>query len=208
MLYGELEFMPADVRLSFRKSDKQYTVQDLLKIINWTSYQMKHDVKSKHNSKYRQSSQPIHLLTQWYHEDNIHRRQELVSVLHINLINQAISKIYFLQPKNKKTTIWEDVQIDTQFPFDALRKKGIVHYLNESKTDRLTISEALLYSNHLVKNGYAVIINLDIFFDPSLFLLSKMHVVDKKTAYYLSRYEVDPYISIFGSQCSDEFLKS
>ena len=107
MLYGELEFMPADVRLSFRKSDKQYTVQDLLKIVNWTSYQMKHDVKSKHNSKYRQSSQPIHL-------------QELVSVLHINLINQAISKIYFLQPKNKKITIWEDIQIDTQFPFDAL----------------------------------------------------------------------------------------
>ena len=87
----------------------------------------------------------------------------------------------------------------------CITKKGIVHYLNESKTDRLTISEALLYSNHLLKNGYAVIINLDIFFILHYSYSTKCMLLIKKTAYYLSRYEVDPYISIFGLQCSDEF---
>jgi len=191
------------VRYSVRKGHKKYEIQDLIKLVNLT-FQLEEDqVITHHKKESSPSSKHIHLVTQWYHEENIDRRKELVTVLHMNLLNEEISKIYFLQPKNKECTLWKDVQIVVQFPLNILQQKAVVYYMNETNADRLTIEEALVFSNVLVNTGYVIVTNLDIFFDHSLILLRKLFYIDPNTVYYLSRYEIDPDISLLGCQCSD-----
>lgn len=122
----------------------------------------------------------------------------------MNLINSAITKIHFVQPKNTNCTIEDDVSIDTNFPFELLRSKIIVTYLTEGTSSRLTFKQALDYANHHVKTGLCILTNLDIFFDYTLISLANQPQISENTVFYLSRYEIDPYITKYGSQCSEK----
>ncbi len=202
LLGNELKFVPAQERSYLRKSNRQYSVQDLIELSYWTS-NLEHDKTKNQLTNQSFSSRPVHLITQWYYEEDIRRRNELVSVLHMNLINEGVQKIHFIQPENEICTIEKDVQIAADFPLNKLREKIVIKYLNRSQASRLTIEEALLYGNSMIKNSYAVLLNLDIFFDRSLLLLQNLHIVDQRTVFYLSRYEIDSYISTIGPQCVD-----
>ena len=92
------------------------------------------------------------------------------------------------------------------FPIDLLRKKLTIHFnksLN-SEYERLTINQALSYANHFITHGYAIFLNLDIFFDQSLTALQHRSLLDRQIVLYLSRYEVDPSITTLGLQCSEK----
>ena len=91
------------MRYFVRKNHKRYEIQDLIKLVNLTFHQEEDQVITHHKKESSPSSKHVHLVTQWYHEENIDRRKELVTVLHMNLLNEEISKIYFLQPKNRET---------------------------------------------------------------------------------------------------------
>ncbi len=152
------------------------------------------------------SKNPIHLVTQWYSESDHRRKQELVSVLHMNVINNAVTHIHLIQ-NSKNCTIFNDIEIDKEFPIDLLKEKLIIYY-NENidfNNQRLTINQAFSYANHFVTHGYAVFINLDIFLDRSLSILKHRPLLDRKTILYLSRYEVDPSITTLGLQCSEKY---
>jgi hypothetical protein len=178
------------------KSSSVYTINDLLHITNLSQTFQQVAVNS--------SKKSIHIITQWYHETDLRRRQELISVLHMNLINKAITKIHFIQNSNK-CTIFNDIEIDQYFPHDLLKWKLVIYYAeHHNEGQRLTITQALQYANRFIRIGYTALIDLDIFFDQSLFILKHRPLLDKKTILYLSRYEVDPSKTTLGSQCSDE----
>ncbi|CAF3308598.1 unnamed protein product, partial [Rotaria sp. Silwood2] len=100
----------------------------------------------------------------WYYETNIRRRKELISFLYMNVINDAISKIHFIQ-NSKSCTVFNDIKIDKYFPTDILRSKLIIYYdENFNSNQRLTTNQALQYANHFITTGYAILLNLDNFF--------------------------------------------
>ena len=152
---------------------------------------------------------PIHLITEWYHEVNFRRRYELVAVLRMNTINDAVSAIHFVQ-HSLRCTVLDDVKIDADFPFELLKSKLVISYSkNSNHTERLTFSEALTYANEAITtDGYAVMLNLDIFFDRTLRFLKYMPINDRRKIFYLSRYEVDPSIRTIGHQCSEKYVAS
>jgi len=155
------------------------------------------------------SENSIHLIVQWYHETDNRRRKELISVLHLNVINDAITKIHFIQ-NSPNCTVFNDINMDEQFPIDLLKKKLIIHYDQQIDfpNQRLTINQALQYANDFLTDGYAVLVNLDIFFDQSLLILKSRPLVAKNVILYLSRYEVDPSITTLGLQCSEKYVGS
>jgi hypothetical protein len=120
----------------------------------------------------------------------------------MNVINNAVTNIHFIQ-SSKNCTIFDDIQIDQAFPIDLLKKKLIIY--NYEGSERLTISQAFTYANQFIQEGYAIFLNLDVFFDRSLSILQHRPLLDRKTILYLSRYEVDPSITTLGLQCSDKF---
>ena len=186
--------VPPDLRPIILKSSANYTVDDLLRLTNIIE-------ENPSNS----NENAIHLLTQWYSEFNKRRKQELLSVLHMNVINKAITHIHFIQNSNS-CTIFDDILFDHQFPVDLLRKKLIIHFnvTLQPEHHRLTINEVLSYANQFIHDGYAVFLNLDIFFDQSLSILRHRPRLDRQVILYLSRYEVDLSISTVGLQCSDQ----
>lgn len=190
--------VPEDLRHLILRSSVNYTVNDLkrLSALNIPSNEI--DSNSAVNNS-------IFLLTQWYHEIDSRRRYELVAVLHMNVINPAITQIHFIQNTNH-CTIYDDIQIDRQFPVDLLRKKLVIFYDRNSlvQSERLVIHQAFQYANRYLSRGYIVLLNLDIFFDQSLLILRSRSLLNSKTILYLSRYEIDPSITTLGSQCSDE----
>jgi hypothetical protein len=124
----------------------------------------------------------------------------------MNVINNAVTHIHLIQ-NSKNCTIFDDIEIDQQFPIDLLKAKLIIYY-NENidfNNQRLTINQAFSYANHFITHGYAVFINLDIFLDRSLSILKHRPLLDRKIILYLSRYEVDPSITTLGLQCSDKY---
>lgn len=167
-------------------------------ITNWDTIQVAND----------ETKQPIHLITQWYEEPNLRRRRELVAVLHMNVINNAVTHIHLLQPRGVKCTIEQDVKIDPNFPIAMLKSKLIIRRLDDSSTERLTFLQAIEYANNNILEGYAVLINLDDFFDQSLSLLSNGNKIDPKTVFFISRYEIDPTSTGIGNQCSRKYLGS
>jgi len=121
----------------------------------------------------------------------------------MNVINNAVTNIHFIQ-NSKNCTIFNDIEIDKNFPIDLLKIKLIIDY-NENinfNNQRLTINQGLEYANNFITNGYAVLLNLDIFFDQSLLILKHQPLLNKNTILYLSRYEIDPSITTLGLQCS------
>jgi hypothetical protein len=121
----------------------------------------------------------------------------------MNVINNAVTNIHFIQ-NSKNCTIFNDIEIDKNFPIDLLKIKLIIDY-NENinfNNQRLTINQGLEYANNFITNGYAVLLNLDIFFDQSLLILKHRPLLNKNTILYLSRYEIDPSITTLGLQCS------
>ena len=195
---ANLEFVPTKTRLSVKNSTMCYSLADLKKMTIWKQAE-------KDSGKYQQ---PIHLITQWYHEVNLRRRRELILVLHMNLINKAVTKVHFLQPVGVECTIERDAQDDPDFPFDLLRSKLVVKVLKNSTFERLTIQQAIEYANENIYTGYAVLLNLDIFFDQSLVLLRNSPITDCKVAFYLSRYEIDPTITTLRPHCSNKYVGS
>ncbi len=144
-------------------------------------------------------------MTQWYHETNLRRQRELISVLYMNVINDGITKIHFIQ-NSKDCTIFDDIQLDEHFPYDLLKSKLIIYYdENIDKNHRLTIHQALEYANRVITTGYAVLVNLDVFFDRSLLILKHRPLLNRQTILFLSRYEIDPSITTLGLQCSDKY---
>jgi hypothetical protein len=122
----------------------------------------------------------------------------------MNLINNAVTKIHFIQNSNH-CTIFNDIETDEYFPNDLLKSKLIIYYdTYHNKEQRLTINQALKYANRFITTGYTVLFNLDTFFDQSLLILKYQPLLDERTILYLSRYEVDPSITNHGLQCSDE----
>ncbi|CAF4772925.1 unnamed protein product [Rotaria sp. Silwood2] len=82
----------------------------------------------------------------------------------MNVINDAISKIHFIQ-NSKSCTVFNDIKIDKYFPTDILRSKLIIYYdENFNSNQRLTTNQALQYANHFITTGYAILLNLDNFF--------------------------------------------
>lgn len=188
------ENVPPELRSIIRKSSANYTVDDLLRLTNTIEENLSNS-----------NENPIHLLTQWYSEFNERRKQELLTVLHMNVINKAITHIHFIQNSNS-CTIFDDVLHSPQFPVDLLRKKLIIHFnaTLEPEQQRLTVNEVLSYASQFIHDGYAVFLNLDIFFDQSLSILQHRPRLDRQVILYLSRYEVDLSISTIGLQCSDQ----
>ena len=177
-------------------SSSIYTINDLLHITNFSEISQQFELNSSNNS--------IHLITQWYHETNLRRRDELILALHMNLINNAVTKIHFIQNSNH-CTIFNDIKADEYFPYDLLKSKLIIYYDEyQNEEQRLTITQALKYANRFITTGYTVLFNLDTFFDQSLLILKHQPLLDERTILYLSRYEVDPLITTLGLQCSDE----
>lgn len=195
-LLAELfQYVPGELRPFVQKSSSNYTIYDLL---NLTQITEESPIKSSGNS--------IHLLTQWYCESNHRRKQELILVLHMNLINTAITKIHLIQ-NSRNCTIFDDILFDKMFPIDLFRKKIIFHFndnLNNEQQQRLTINQALSYANSFIDHGYVIFLNLDIFFDQSLTLLQHRPLLNRQIILYLSRYEIDPSITTLGTQCSEE----
>lgn len=155
------------------------------------------------------SKNSIHLITEWYHEVDLRRRYELVAVLRMNTINDAVTNIHFVQ-RSLQCTVLDDVKIDPDFPNDLLKSKLVISYLkNLNRTERLTFSEALTYANEVIPtNRYSVILNLDVFFDHTLRFLKYMPIYDRHKVFYLSRYEVDPSICSIRHQCSEQYVGS
>jgi len=195
------QFVPSDLRHLILKSSSSYTINDLLNLTNISETFEELKLNSSKNS--------IHLITQWYHETDLRRRKELISVLHMNVINNAITNIHLIQ-NSKNCTIFNDIEIDEQFPIDLLKMKLIIFY-NENidfENQRLIINQAFEYANHFIKTGYTILLNLDIFFDQSLLILKHRSLLDKNIILYLSRFEIDPSISTLGLQCSDYYVGS
>lgn len=192
------EFVPDDIRHTVLKSSSIYTIKDLLNITTIS--------ETFEEFKFNSSNNSIHLLTQWYYEPNLRRRKELVSVLYMNVINDAITNIHFLQ-NSENCTIFDDVKILEEFPVDLLRKKLIISYDKTLDFDnqRLKFDQAFLYANDFIANDYAILVNLDIFFDQSLLILKHRALLDKNIVLYLSRYEIDPSITNIGLQCSSKY---
>ncbi|CAF4542298.1 unnamed protein product [Rotaria sp. Silwood2] len=192
------EFVPDFYRRFVLNSCKTYTVTDLINITKLSNNNKNDTLNSAEN--------PIHLISQWYYETNIRRRKELISVLYMNVINDAISKIHFIQ-NSKSCTVFNDIKIDKYFPTDILRSKLIIYYdENFNSNQRLTTNQALQYANHFITTGYTILLNLDIFFDQSLAILKHRTLFDKKIIFYLSRYEVDLSFTT-GVKCSNEYYK-
>ena len=65
------------------------------------------------------------------------------------------------------------------------------------------MKEAFLYTNRYVfpENAYVIIANLDVFFHKTLLILKSNLRMDRRIAFYLSRYEVDEKFSLFGTKC-------
>jgi len=127
----------------------------------------------------------------------------------MNVINDAITNIHLIEC-SKNCTIFDDIEMDKQFPIDLLKSKLIIFYKEntDSENQRLTIDQALEYANNHITNGYAVLLNLDIFFDQSLLILKHRSLLDKNIILYLSRYEIDPSITTNGLHCSDKYVGS
>ncbi|CAK9188722.1 unnamed protein product [Sphagnum troendelagicum] len=195
---ANVQFVPEEMRTLVKNSSMCYSVADLMTITKWKQVQ----------TDDRNHRQPVHLITQWYQEVNLRRRRELIIVLHMNVVNEAVTKIHLLQPDGVPCTVEQDVQADPNFPFALLKSKLVVSSLKNFSSERLTIEKAILYANENVQSGYAVLMNLDVFFDQSLILLRNAPMVDCKTAFYLSRYEVDPTITTLGLQCSNKYVGS
>jgi len=123
----------------------------------------------------------------------------------MNVINDGITKIHFIQ-NSKDCTIFDDIQLDENFPYDLLKSKLIIYYdENIDKNQRLTINQVLEYANRVITTGYAVLVNLDVFFDRSLLILKHRPLLNRQTILFLSRYEIDPSITTLGLQCSDKY---
>ena len=188
--------VPSDMRPYIHGSPSNFTINDLLNIT-----QLSGPVRETSN---KSSNNPIHLLIQWYFEENARRRLEMVHVLHMNVINAAISNIHFIQ-NSKNCTVWNDIRDDPHFPMDLFQSKLILFYQDDTNVNqRLTMGQAFQYANRGITTGYAILTNVDIFFDHSLSLLQHRSLLDRYTVLYLSRYEVDPLISTLGLQCSHE----
>ena len=95
--------MPPELRQFVLHSSLHYAVRDL---INLTKINAEPSLNS--------SANPIHLLTQWYSESNRRRKQELISVLHMNVINSAIANIHFIQ-NSISCTVYDDILLDPDF---------------------------------------------------------------------------------------------
>lgn len=195
--------LPDSRPIDVQQSNRCFNIEDLIsitqlpEILPWT----KLEIKKNENSSFSNS---IHLITQWYHEKYFRRRRELLAVLRMNLINNAVTSIHFIQ-YSTNCTIFDDIKLDPSFPVNLLKSKLVISYQTEiNSTERLTISKALSYANRVINNGYAVVLNLDIFFDPSLELLRQMPLFHKSTIFYLSRYEVDSTISTSNAHCTDK----
>ncbi|CAF2069173.1 unnamed protein product [Rotaria magnacalcarata] len=196
-------FIPDPHPIDVHKSYSCFDIEDLLlitrlpKVLSWIEL-------DNQSNKYISSTNPIHLITQWYHEQNHRRRRELLTVLQMNLLNDAVTSIHFIQ-YSKNCTVYDDIMLDPNFRVDLLKLKLVISYQTEvNETERLTISKALKYANRVISRGYAVALNLDIFFDRSLNFLQRTPLVDKSTIFYLSRYEVDPTISTSNAHCTDK----
>ncbi|CAF4448737.1 unnamed protein product [Rotaria socialis] len=196
-------FLPDPHPIDVHKSYSCFDIEDLLlitklpKVLSWIEL-------DNQSNKYISSPNPIHLITQWYHEQNHRRRRELLTVLQMNLLNDAVTSIHFIQ-YSKNCTVYDDIMLDPNFRVDLLKLKLIISYQTEvNETERLTVSKALKYANGVISRGYAVVLNLDIFFDRSLNFLQRTPLVDKSTIFYLSRYEVDRTISMSNAHCTDK----
>lgn len=123
----------------------------------------------------------------------------------MNVINSAITHIHLIQ-NSPNCSIFDDILLDHQFPIALLKEKLILHINTDLQfvDRRLTINQALAYANSMITDGYAVFLNLDIFFDRSLSILRHRARLDRQVILYLSRYEIDPSISTLGSQCSEK----
>lgn len=190
------ENVPNEMRPFIRKSNASFSAADLTNITQLEDNLLRDPLGSSNNE--------IHLITQWYYESDHRRRLELVRVLRMNVINNAITKIHVIE-NSKISTVLEDVLVDADFPSALLQSKLIIAYQEDVNPDRrLTLAQALDYANRAIPTGYAMIANLDIIFDQSFQLLKKRPILDPRTVLYLSRYEIDPSISSLGLQCSDD----
>jgi hypothetical protein len=189
------QFVPESLRRFIRKSSLLFTVNDLLNI---TRVPNNIDIDASESS-----NNSVHLITQWYYEENVRRRMELIHALHMNVINDAITMIHFIQ-NDANCSVWHDIQQDSQFPTDRLKLKLVLTYdRNVHDNRRLTIDQVFRYANRFINDGYTILANLDILFDRTLSLLTHRTLVNSQTVFYLSRYEIDPSISTLGIQCSD-----
>ncbi|CAF3343920.1 unnamed protein product [Rotaria socialis] len=195
---SNLRFIPDELSWMVKKSDMCYSVSDLKNRTNWNNIEIE-----KEND-----GQSVHLISQWYQESNIRRRHELIAVLHMNVINNAVSKIHLLQPSGKPCTVARDVQVDPHFPVAMLKSKLVIRFLDNFSTERLTIQQAIEYANSNIENAYVALINLDTFFDQSLSILASAPMTSHKTVFYISRYEIDPKSTKLGTQCSRKYMGS
>ena len=198
-LLAELhEHVPENMRPFIHRSSANYTIPDLLNITQWLL------PSSLNDDSHSSFKNPIHLIIQWYSEVNRRRRLELIFVLHVNVLNPAITKIHLIQ-NSKNCTIFNDIQDDPTFPLDLFRSKLVLNYEESiDPNQRLTISQVFRYSNRVIPDGYIILGNLDVIFDHSLLLLKSRALFPRQTVFYLSRYEIDPSISSLGLLCSNE----
>ena len=184
------------MRQYIRRSDASFNVAELMNITQLPETLRRDSSDSSNNS--------IHLVTQWYHESDHRRQVELVHILRMNVMNDAITKIHFIQ-NSHSCTVLKDILLDPDFPYALLKSKLVISYHGDADSDqRLTYSQALGYANRFILTGYAVFANLDIILDQSFLLLRRRPMLDPRTILYLSRYEIDSNISSFGSQCSHQ----
>ncbi|CAF1403514.1 unnamed protein product [Rotaria magnacalcarata] len=195
---SNMRFIPDKLSWMVKKSDMCYSISDLMNITNWNNI----EIEKEHDG------QSVHLISQWYQESNLRRRHELIAVLHMNVINNAVSKIHLLQPSEKPCTVERDVQVDPHFPVTMLKSKLVIRFLDNFSTERLTIKQAIEYANSNIENAYVVLINLDTFFDQSLSILASGPMTSHKTIFYISRYEIDPKSTKLGTQCSRKYMGS
>ena len=110
----------------------------------------------------------LSLITTFYHEKHINRRNELLLAIRLNSANVIISKIYILCESGE------------EFISDLGFKVQIVKQENRPK-----FKDLISFANTLSSNGVKIIANTDIYFDGTI---SKAINVNEKQVYCLTRW--------------------
>lgn len=133
----------------------------------------------------------IHLITQWYADNNATRYQDLYYALHQNIKNKHISHIHLLQES--------DFQL-SNFPFKSQK----IRIVQLSTKSRLSVSQALRYAQTNLRSQIVMLANLDIYFDDTISLLYESDL-DRYTSYFLSRTD---HFNHSNTECKYPFMGS
>jgi len=129
----------------------------------------------------------IHVVTQWYVDQNTTRDKEICRALVENIENNVIDKIHLLHGAGENVR-GLGLYLATEFGIHArdFLQKVVFHQYNHP--GRLLVSDALEYANKHLKDAVVIFANTDISFDDSLrILLKDQKLLQQNEVYFLSR---------------------